>query len=289
MCAADHAHSAREPFEPTHVVPPEGLSAWESPDDSRPTDVLDPLLPVRLADRRGDWGRIVCANGWSAWVDGRLLVAVPQAPPATGRPLTHTADQRPHLAKVAESVGRYRSAVDDLAEGRIDRETFRRRTRGVRVGVVVDGESVWLYEAEHERWVYGDGSRLSTFAVSKPPTDGRAHEPAGERGSADEWESTGEQESWDEEESWDGQQSWSDRRSSHDDRYQRDRAPDDDWSDEPGPDSDERAGEGYGEGSGSDFGEGTGTDEGSAERDEPTRPWRPDSDGHPPTRVGGEP
>ncbi|MFH8619427.1 hypothetical protein ACH4E8_30755 [Streptomyces sp. NPDC017979] len=186
MCAADHAHSAREPaFEPTHVVPPDGLPAWASPDDDRPAAALDPLLPVQLADRRGDWGRIVCANGWSAWVDGRLLVAVPQAPPATGRPLTRTADQRPHLAKATEAVGRYRSAVDDLAAGRIDRETFRRRTRGVRVGVVVDGESVWLYEAEHERWVYGDGSRLSTFAVSAPPADERGRAPNGERRSAE--------------------------------------------------------------------------------------------------------
>ncbi|MEU9607075.1 hypothetical protein [Streptomyces sp. NPDC048057] len=269
MCAADHAHSAREPgFEPTHVVPPDGMSAWETPDDSRPTDVLDPLLPVRLADRRGDWGRIVCANGWSAWVDGRLLVSVPQAPPATGRPLTRTADQRPQLAKVAEAVGRYRSAVDDLAEGRIDRETFRRRTRGVRVGVVVDGESVWLYEAEHERWVYGDGSRLSTFAVSAPPAGEHAHGPTRDR------EPTDEQDSWDEQESWEERQSWEERRSSddddsddheheheHDHRHHHDRGSDD-WSSD---------------------------DEGSPAGDEPTRPWRPDSDGHPPTRVGGEP
>ncbi|MFF3557920.1 hypothetical protein ACWD4V_32795 [Streptomyces tsukubensis] len=160
-----------EDFTPTHVVPPGGLSAWETPGTSRPAAPLDPLLPVLLADRRGDWGRIVCANGWSAWVDGRLLVAVPQPPPATGRPLTRTADQRPQLAKTGEAVSRYRSAADDLAGGRIDGETFRSRTRGLRAGVVIDGESVWLYEAEHERWVYGDGVRLGTYAVSREARD----------------------------------------------------------------------------------------------------------------------
>ncbi|WP_006350790.1 hypothetical protein [Streptomyces sp. SID5473] len=160
-----------EDFTPTHVVPPGGLAAWETPGTSRPAASLDPLLPVLLADRRGDWGRIVCANGWSAWVDGRLLVAVPQPPPATGRPLTRTADQRPQLAKTGEAVSRYRSAADDLAGGRIDGETFRSRTRGLRAGVVIDGESVWLYEAEHERWVYGDGVRLGTYAVSREARD----------------------------------------------------------------------------------------------------------------------
>ncbi|MEU5162735.1 hypothetical protein AB0G74_24435 [Streptomyces sp. NPDC020875] len=158
-----------EEFSPTHVVPPGGLAAFETAGTDRPTASLDALLPVRLADRTGDWGRIVCANGWSAWVDGRLLVAVPQPPPATGRPLTRTADQRPQLARAGEAVGRYRGAADDLAEGRIDRAAFRDRTRGLRAGVVIDGESVWLYDAEHERWVYGDGLRLSTYAAAGAP------------------------------------------------------------------------------------------------------------------------
>ncbi|WP_459171079.1 SH3 domain-containing protein, partial [Streptomyces europaeiscabiei] len=71
-------------FLPSHVVPPGGLPAWEAPDPSYPTVALDALLPVRLLERRGDWGHVLCANGWSAWIDGRLLVAVPQDPPAAG-------------------------------------------------------------------------------------------------------------------------------------------------------------------------------------------------------------
>ncbi|OLO34879.1 hypothetical protein PZ61_0233160 [Streptomyces sp. MNU77] len=156
-------------FRPTHVVPPDGLPAWESPDVARPTEPLDALLPVELRDRRGDWAYVACSNGWSAWVDGRLLVSVPQAPPAPGRPLARTADPRPLLARAEESLTRYRRAAQDLAEGRSDGEGFRQRTRGLRVGMVVDGESVWLYDAEHERWVHCDGTRLSTYAAQAGP------------------------------------------------------------------------------------------------------------------------
>ena len=156
-------------FRPTHVVPPDGLPAWESPDVARPTDPLDALLPVELRDRRGDWAYVACSNGWSAWVDGRLLVSVPRTPPAPGAPMARTADPRPLLARAEESLSQYRRAAQDLAEGRSDGEGFRQRTRGLRVGMVVDGESVWLYDAEHERWVFCDGARLSTYAAEAGP------------------------------------------------------------------------------------------------------------------------
>ncbi|MCQ6553468.1 hypothetical protein NPS70_09705 [Streptomyces sp. C10-9-1] len=157
-------------FAPTHVVPGSGLPAWESPDVSRPTVPLDPLLPVQLLERRGDWSRILCSNGWSAWVDGRLLVTVPAEPPAAERSMGAIGDPRPLLARVEDSLGRYRRAAEDLAGGRTDGEGFRRRTRGLRVGMVVDGESVWLYDAEHERWVHCDGAGLTTLAASSPPS-----------------------------------------------------------------------------------------------------------------------
>ncbi|MFJ8074313.1 hypothetical protein ACIQ7Q_10340 [Streptomyces sp. NPDC096176] len=164
-------------FRATHVVPQSGMPSWESPDVSRPTTPLDPLLPVLLAERRGEWGQIVCANGWSAWVDARLLVPVPQEPPAAGRPVARTADPRPLLARVGETLTRYRRAAEDLADGLSDGETFRDRTRGLRVGLVVDGESVWLYDGEHERWAYCDGLRLTTYATSSGPAS-RPEAPA---------------------------------------------------------------------------------------------------------------
>ncbi|MEU9981827.1 hypothetical protein [Streptomyces sp. NPDC050856] len=157
-------------FRPTHVVPRDGLPTWEAPDPSRPSVPLDPFLPVELVDRLGDWALVACSNGWSAWVDGRLLVSVPPDPPVAGQPMARTADPGPLLARVEESLSRYRQAAGDLAAGRGDGDTFRRRTRGLRVGLVVDGEGLWLYEAEHERWVYCDGTRLSTYAAPAGPS-----------------------------------------------------------------------------------------------------------------------
>ncbi|WP_329625327.1 hypothetical protein OG357_37330 [Streptomyces sp. NBC_01255] len=157
-------------FRPTHVVPRDGLPAWETPDPGLPTVSLDAFLPVRLTERAGDWGHVLCSNGWSAWVDARLLVTVPDDPPAAGRPLTRTADPRPLLARAEDALGRYRRAADELGAGRLDGEAFRLRTRGLRVGMVVDGESVWLYDAEHERWVFCDGLGLHTYAASAAPS-----------------------------------------------------------------------------------------------------------------------
>ncbi|MFG3040823.1 hypothetical protein ACGFYZ_28385 [Streptomyces sp. NPDC048330] len=157
-------------FRPTHVVPRDGLAAWEAPDPGLPTSPLDAFLPVRLEERTGDWGRVLCSNGWTAWVDARLLVTVPDDPPAAGRPLTRTADPRPLIARAEDALGRYRRAAEELGAGRLDGEGFRQRTRGLRVGMVVDGESVWLYDAEHERWVYCDGHGLSTYAASSSPS-----------------------------------------------------------------------------------------------------------------------
>lgn len=165
-------------FRPSHVVPRDGLAAWEAPDPALPTVPLDAFLPVELVERSGDWGRVVCSNGWTAWVDARLLVAVPADPPAAGRAAARTADPRPLIARAEDALGRYRRAAEELAAGRLDGETFRRRTRGLRVGMVVDGESVWLYDAEHERWVYCDGSGLRTYAVSAAPR--RAPVPDGD-------------------------------------------------------------------------------------------------------------
>ncbi|MFF3762813.1 hypothetical protein ACFYYR_01780 [Streptomyces sp. NPDC001922] len=156
-------------FRPSHVVPREGMATWSAPDGARPSVPLDPLLPVQVVDRRGDWALALCSNGWSAWVDGRLLVSVPRHPPAPGRPAVREADPRPLLERVAGELAEYRRLVAELAAGRLDSGAFRQRTEGRRVGVVVDGESVWLYDAHHERWCYCDGTSLQTFATPQGP------------------------------------------------------------------------------------------------------------------------
>ncbi|GAA3291517.1 hypothetical protein GCM10020295_08530 [Streptomyces cinereospinus] len=38
--------------------------------------------------------------------------------------------------------------------------------------MVIDGEAAWLYDAEQERWVYCDGTRIDTYAVSSVPSAG---------------------------------------------------------------------------------------------------------------------
>ncbi|GHE07930.1 hypothetical protein [Streptomyces alanosinicus] len=165
-------------FRPTHVVPRGGTPAWESPDPARPTVPLDPLLPVELVERRGDWGYIRCSNGWAAWVDSRRLVAVPDDPPAvdgTGG----TSDPLPLLAHAEQALADYRTAVRELADGVLDGEGFEERTRGLRLGIVVDGESMWLYDPGESRWVYGDGRRLTTYATDRAVTgdDGTGQAP----------------------------------------------------------------------------------------------------------------
>ncbi|MFE3559292.1 hypothetical protein ACFXKW_31200 [Streptomyces sp. NPDC059193] len=172
-----------EDFRPTHVVPQEGLPAWETPDVSYPTVPLDAFLPVQLLSRRGDWGEVLCANGWSAWVDGRLLVSVPQPPPtAAGRTPGRAEDPGPQLERASASLERYRRAVAELAAGRTDGEAFRRSVRGLRAGIVIDGESVWLYDVAAGRWMYGDGTRMTTYAAvagpGAPPVPGAPPAPA---------------------------------------------------------------------------------------------------------------
>ncbi|MFJ6750047.1 hypothetical protein ACIQNI_17925 [Streptomyces sp. NPDC091266] len=157
-------------FRPSHVVPAGGMATWSAPDAAVPLAPLDPLLPVRVVDRRGDWALALCSNGWSAWVDGRLLLSVPHGPPAAGRPAAGTSDPRPLLGAVEGELGRYRRMIEELAAGRLDGESFGQRTRGMRVGVVVDGEAVWLYDARHERWCYCDGFTLETYAVASGPS-----------------------------------------------------------------------------------------------------------------------
>lgn len=70
------------PFAPSHTVPAGGLPAWSNPDPAVPNVAdLDPGLPVAVAERRGDWARIICSNGWAGWVDARRLVPI-AGPPA---------------------------------------------------------------------------------------------------------------------------------------------------------------------------------------------------------------
>jgi hypothetical protein len=47
--------------------------------------------------------------------------------------------------------------------------------------VVVDGESVWLYDAAHGHWVYAEGTRATTYATDETPRSDPEPHPAAAR------------------------------------------------------------------------------------------------------------
>ncbi|MEA2645022.1 MAG: hypothetical protein QOE92_105, partial [Chloroflexota bacterium] len=68
------------PWVPTHTVPAGGLETFLY---GAPAAPLDPGLPVQAAEWADGWARIVCENGWEAWVDGARLLPVAAAPAAS--------------------------------------------------------------------------------------------------------------------------------------------------------------------------------------------------------------
>ena len=61
-------------FQPTHRVPAAGLDAYDAPGTAAVVARLDPGLEVEAFEGMGDWAHVRCSNGWTTWVDGRLLV-----------------------------------------------------------------------------------------------------------------------------------------------------------------------------------------------------------------------
>jgi hypothetical protein len=60
---------------PTHVVPGGGIEAWDAPDPARPPVVrLSERVELVVVSRAGAWAQVRGGNGWTGWVDGRLLV-----------------------------------------------------------------------------------------------------------------------------------------------------------------------------------------------------------------------
>src|SRR5512140_3590215 len=59
----------------THSVPPQGISAW-----AQPNPALAPIMTIPggvqliVLGQAGDWAQVAAANGFSGFVDARLLV-----------------------------------------------------------------------------------------------------------------------------------------------------------------------------------------------------------------------
>jgi SH3 domain-containing protein len=65
---------AASQWAPSHSVPPQGLRAWGAPDPAGPVVAnLAPGLPIQVAEVRGAWARVICSNGWTGWIDGRII------------------------------------------------------------------------------------------------------------------------------------------------------------------------------------------------------------------------
>src|ERR1700730_9100888 len=81
MASSGQQPAGQGAWTPTHQSPQTGMPAWASPDPrAAPVAALDPWLQVQLLERSGDWGHVLCSNGWSAWVDVRLLLPLPGIP-----------------------------------------------------------------------------------------------------------------------------------------------------------------------------------------------------------------
>ena len=68
--------SGPPPWTPSHRVPPQGMQAWAAPDPAGAViATLGGHLPVQITEVRGAWAHVLCSNGWTGWVDNRLLIA----------------------------------------------------------------------------------------------------------------------------------------------------------------------------------------------------------------------
>ncbi|MBU1866301.1 MAG: hypothetical protein KKE89_07785 [Actinobacteria bacterium] len=76
--------AAPAPWAPTHRVPATGMAAWSSPDPSvAPVANLSPGVLLRVDEQRGAWASVTGSNGWTGWVDARILPPIgPAASPA---------------------------------------------------------------------------------------------------------------------------------------------------------------------------------------------------------------
>ena len=71
---AQPSPAASSAFAPTHTVPPQGMQAWAAPDPNGAiVATLGGGLPIQITEVRGAWAHVLCSNGWTGWVDGRII------------------------------------------------------------------------------------------------------------------------------------------------------------------------------------------------------------------------
>src|SRR5688500_18765034 len=133
------------------MAPDAGLRTWATADASQPTAALPAGLQVQLAERHGDWARIVCSNGWSAWVDARELIDVGKI----------VADAQAVFTRLDAAVREYQQVITDAAGQGIDQAEFQRRA--LNAGMVVSDDEVWFLDLQNGRWCRYDGFTVTTL------------------------------------------------------------------------------------------------------------------------------
>ncbi|HEV3231125.1 MAG TPA: hypothetical protein VG245_02595 [Candidatus Dormibacteraeota bacterium] len=93
-------------FAASHSVPAGGLDTWSRPDGNLAADNrLAAGLDVKLLEQRPDgWAHVECSNGWTAWVDGRWLLALAPSPVVTAAAAPPTAAPLPPPAAAPSFV-----------------------------------------------------------------------------------------------------------------------------------------------------------------------------------------
>jgi hypothetical protein len=140
-------------FSPTHAAPHDGLPAWSTPDPSKPTQPIPPDLEVEVADRFGDWARVVCSNGWTAWVDGTRLIDVTEA----------RARASALMDQLGAALNEYERAVEDATAGRIDEAEF--QARAFKAGMVLSDTDAWFLDLVNARWCRYDGFGIQALPI----------------------------------------------------------------------------------------------------------------------------
>jgi hypothetical protein len=107
---------ATDVWTPTHRIPPGGAACWATPDGATAALAarLDAGLEVRVVDGQGPWAHVECSNGWTTWVDARLLEqlapATPPPPPEPAPPPPPPPPPPPAPAPVQSAADGFRAS-----------------------------------------------------------------------------------------------------------------------------------------------------------------------------------
>lgn len=75
------------PWRPTHQVPATGMAAWTEPNPAvAPAANLGPGVQLLVTETRGAWAHVTGSNGWTGWVDARILQPAGTVPAPAARP-----------------------------------------------------------------------------------------------------------------------------------------------------------------------------------------------------------